>query len=357
MHTRLRDCVVRVIRRTVLSRAAFTCSALGATQAFCKRLLLLVLAATGAVYVGLAPVRVDAAQYPERPVRIITTSLPGSATDVAARAVAARLSESLGQQFIVDNRPGAGGQIAAELAVRATPDGYTLLFTSDGPVAISAAMRRLPYDPLKDLAPLAFVAFNEYVLVVHPALPVSSPADLVRLAKASPGKLRYGSAGVGSPNHMGMELFKLRAGIDIVHVPYKGGPAVTADLVAGNIDVAMLGPPAIPQIKAGRLRAIAVPGANRSGLMPELAPINDTVPGVDVRTWGAFFAPARTPAATLDRLHTEITRAVGTPAMRKLLGSQGLRVEPMSRVEFGRVLEADLQKHREVAKALKMAPR
>lgn len=299
----------------------------------------------------------QAAPWPQRPIRIITTSLPGSATDVAARAVATRLTEIFGQQFIVDNRPGAGGQIAVELTVRAAPDGYTLLFTSDGPVAISPAMRELPYDPRRDLAPVAFTAFNEYMLVVHPALPAASVADLVKLAKASPGKLRYGSAGMGSPNHMGMELFKLKAGIDVIHVPYKGGPAATADLLAGQIDLAMLGPPAIPHVQAGRLKAIAVPRARRSELMPELPTISETVAGVDVRTWGAFFAPARTPRATLDRLHAEITRELGTPALRKMLASQGLRVELMSRAELGRLLEADLRKHREVAEALKRTQR
>ena len=297
----------------------------------------------------------DAAAWPQRPVRIITTSLPGSATDVAARAVAIRLSDVFAQQFIVDNRPGAGGQIAVELAARAAADGYTLLFTSDGPLAISPALRKLPYDPRKDLEPLAFIAFNEYMLVVHPTLPASSVGELVKLAKGSPGKLRYGSAGMGSPNHMGMELFKLKAGIDVTHVPYKGGPAATADLLGGQIDVAMLGPPAIAHVKAGRLRAIAVPGARRSELMPELPPISDTVPGVDVRTWGAFFAPAGTPRATLERLHTEIARELGTPALRKLLADQGLRVEVMSRTDLGRLLAADLRKHSEVAQALKGA--
>lgn len=305
---------------------------------------------------GFAAGGVGAASYPVRPVRIITTSLPGSATDVAARAIAARLTEHWGQQFIVDNRAGAGGQIAAELASRAAPDGYTLFFTSDGPLAISPAMRRnVPYDPLKDFEPVAFAAYNEYILVVHPSVPATSVAELVKLAKASPGKLRYGTAGVGSPNHMGMELFKLRAGIDITHVPYKGGPAATADLVAGHIEVAMLGPPSIPHVKAGRLRAIAAPSSRRAERMPELPPIADTVPGVDVRTWGAFFAPAGTPPALLDTLHAEINRALGEAATRKLFASQGLRVEAMERMELGRLLAADIRKHREVAKALEAA--
>lgn len=320
----------------------------------CPRLLAPAAAVLAAYAVGWkAPAH--AAQWPQRPIRIITTSLPGSATDVAARAVATRLTEIFGQQFIVDNRPGAGGQIAVELAVRAAHDGYTLLFASDGPLAISPAIRDVPYDPRRDLEPVAFTAFNEYMLVVHPALPVSSVAELVKLAKASPGKLRYGSAGMGSPNHLGMELFKLKAGMDVTHVPYKGGPAATADLLAGQIDIAMLGPPAIPHVFAGRLKAIAVPRARRSELMPELPTISETVAGVDVRTWGAFFAPAGTARATLDRLHSEITRELGTPALRKTLASQGLRVELMSRADLGHMLEADLRKYREVAQALKRA--
>ncbi len=203
-----------------------------------------------------------AAPYPSKPVRIITTSLPGSATDVPARAVANGLTELWGQQFIVDNRPGAGGQIAAELAAKATPDGYTIFFSSDGPIAIIPAIKRhLPYDPLKDFEPVAFGAFNDYILVIIPTLPVHSVSDLMALARSKPGKLSYGSAGVGSPNHLGMELFKLKAGIDLVHVPYKGGPAATTDLLAGQIELAMLGPPSIPHVKAGKLRALAVPSA------------------------------------------------------------------------------------------------
>ncbi len=296
-----------------------------------------------------------AAPYPSKPVRIITTSLPGSATDVPARAVANRLTELWGQQFIVDNRPGAGGQIAAELAAKASPDGYTLFFSSDGPIAIIPAIKRkLPYDPLKDFEPVAFGDFNNYILVVNPTLPVHSVSDLVALAKNKPGKLSYGSAGVGSPNHLGMELFKLKAGIDLVHVPYKGGPAATTDLLAGQIELAMLGPPSIPHIKAGRLRAIAVPSAKRSELMPDLPPIADTVPGVDVRTWGAFFAPAGTPKAILEKLHPEITRQLNSPETKGLLASQGLSVEAMTRDELRDLVKADIKKYVDLVRAIKM---
>jgi len=296
-----------------------------------------------------------AASYPSKPVRIITTSLPGSATDVPARLVASRLTELWGQQFVVDNRGGAGGQIAAELAAKAAPDGYTILFSSDGPIAIIPALKRnLPYDPLQDLEPLAFGDFNNYILVVNPTLPVRSVSDLVALARRKPGKLSYGSAGVGSPNHLGMELFKLKAGIDLVHIPYKGGPAVTTDLLAGQLELAMLGPPSIPHIKAGRLRAIAVPSAKRSELMPELPSIADTVPGVDVRTWGAFFAPAGTPKAILDKLHREITRQLNLPETKRLLASQGLSVEAMTRGELRDLVKADIQKYTDLVGAIKL---
>lgn len=298
---------------------------------------------------------VFAASYPSKPVRIITTSLPGSATDVPARVVANSLTELWGQQFIVDNRPGAGGQIAAELAAKATPDGYTIFFSSDGPMAIIPAIKRnLSYDPLQDFEPVAFGDFNNYILVVNPTLPARSVSDLVALARSKPGKLSYGSAGVGSPNHLGMELFKLKAGIDFVHVPYKGGPAATTDLLAGQIELAMLGPPSIPHIKAGRLRAIAVPSAKRSELMPDLPPIADTVPGVDVRTWGAFFAPAGAPKAILDKLHREITRVLNLPETKKLLASQGLSVEAMTRGELRDLVKADLKKYADLVRAIKM---
>ena len=297
----------------------------------------------------------SAASYPSRPVRIIATSLPGSPTDVAARVVGNSLTELWGQQFIVDNRSGAGGQIAAEITAKATPDGYTIMISSDGPVAISPALKRkLPYDPLKDFEPLAFAAFNDYILIVNPTLLVYSVSDLVKLARSKPGGLRYGSAGVGSPNHLGMELFKQKAGIDLVHVPYKGGPAAIIDLLAGQIELMFAGPPSIPHVKAGRLRAIAVPSAKRSALMPDLPSIAETIPGVDVRTWGAFFAPAGTPKAILDKLHQEITRQLNLPQTVKLMASQGLRVEAMTRSELREMLKADIQKYTELVRALKI---
>jgi tripartite-type tricarboxylate transporter receptor subunit TctC len=296
-----------------------------------------------------------AASYPSRPVRIITTSLPGSPNDVIARVVGSRLTELWGQQFIVDNRSGAGGQIAMELAAKASPDGYTIVNSSDGSMAISPAIKRhLPYDPLQDFEPVAFSAFNNYILVVNPALPVHSVSDLVALAKSNPGKLRYGSGGVGFPNHFGMEFFKLKAGIDLIHVPYKGGPAATIDLLAGQIELAMLGPPSIPHIKAGKLRAIAVPGAKRIELMPDLPTIAETIPGVDVRTWAAFFAPAGTPKAVLDKLHQEIMRQLNLPETKKLLASQGLSVEAMTRGELRDMLRADIQKYADLVKTMKM---
>lgn len=298
-----------------------------------------------------------AAPYPSKPVRIITTSLPGSATDVPARVVASRLTKLWGQQFIVDNRGGAGGQIAAGIAAQANPDGYTILMSTDGPMAIAPAIKRkLRYNPLKDFEPVAFADFNNYVFVVNPALPVHSISDLVKLARAKPGKLRYGSAGIGSPNHMGMELFTIKANIDLIHVPYKGGPAVTVDLLAGQIELAMLGPPAIPHIKAGRLRAIAVPSAKRSEIVPDLPPIAETVPGVDVRTWAAFFVPADTPREILDKLHREITREMNLPETRKLMAGQGLTTEAMTRDELRDLVRADIRKYAELVKALKMPP-
>ncbi len=296
-----------------------------------------------------------AASYPSKPVRILVVSLPGSPNDLTSRVVGNHLTELWGQQFIVDNRSGAGGQIAMELAAKASPDGYTIVNSGDGPMAISRAIKRnLPYDPLKNFEPVAFTAFTDYILVVNPSLPAHSVPDLVALAKSKPGKLRYGSAGVGFTNHLGMELFKIKAGIDLVHVPYKGGPAVVADLLAGQIELAMLGPPSIPHINAGKLRAIAVPGAKRTELMPDLPTIAETIPGVDVRTWGAFFAPAGTPKAILDKLHQEITRRLNQPETRKLLASQGLSVEAMTRGELRALLKADIQKYADLVNALKM---
>lgn len=298
---------------------------------------------------------VAAAPYPSRPVRIITTSVPGSPTDVIARVVGTHLTKLLGQQIVVENRGGAGGQIAAELTAKATPDGYTLFSSSDGPMAIIPAIKRhLSYDPLKDFEPVAFSAFNNYILVVNPALPVRSVAELVKLARSEPGKLRYGSAGVGSPNHLGMEQFKLKAGIDLVHVPYKGGPLAVVDLLAGQIDLMLAGPASLPHIKTGRLRAIAVPSGQRSELMPDLPAIAETIPGVDVRTWEALFAPAHTPKAILDRLHQEITQYLNQPETKRLLALQGLSVAAMTRGELRELVKGDIRKHTELVRAIKM---
>lgn len=296
-----------------------------------------------------------AAAYPAKPIRIVTTSVPGSPTDVLARVAGGDLTKAWGQQIVVENRGGAGGQIAAQLVAEANADGYTLFSSSDGPMAIIPAIkRRVPYDPIKDFEPVAFGAYNNYMLVVNSNLPVHSVAELVKRAKSEPGKLRYGSAGVGSPNHLGMELFKLKAGMDLTHVPYKGGPAAMVDLLSGQIEVMMAGPVAIPLIKAGRLRALAVPSSERSPLTPDLPPIADTVPGVDVRTWEAFFAPAGTPPAIVKKLHDRITRHLAAPETARLLAAKGLAVQAMTRAQVHELVVSSLRRNRELVRALEI---
>lgn len=259
---------------------------------------------------------------PTRTVRIIVPFAPGGQPDVVARALAEPLAKALAQPVVVENRPGAGGNIAAELVAKAPPDGHTLLLGTNGPLAVSPALyRNLPYDPLKDLAPITLVGTSPNLVAVNPSLGVTTLRGLVDRAKVEPGKLNFSSVGKGSISQLSMELLARMAGISLVHVPYNGGaPAVTA-LLAGDVQALSLNPTALqPQVQAGRLRVLAQTSARRSPLLPDVPTVAESgFPGFEADVWMAVMAPAATPAATINRLNAELVRAIRDPSLKATL--------------------------------------
>ena len=263
--------------------------------------------------------------YPERPIRLIIAQAPGGNADIIARALAEGMAERLGQNVVPDNRPGASGIIATEMAVRAQPDGYTILLVPSSFGVHAAANRKLPYDQLRDLAPITHIASAPNVLVVGPALPIKSVADLVKAAKANPGKLTYGSSGnLGSP-HLAGELFELMTHTDMLHVPYKGAATAMIDLIGGRISMSFASlPSAIAHIRAGRLNAIAVTSDRRFPLLAELPTLSESgLPGFETSAWQGLVAPAKTPPAILKRLNTEAVAVINQPAMRDRMVQNG----------------------------------
>ncbi len=279
--------------------------------------------------------------YPTKPIRMVITYPPGGNTDLVGRAVAQKLSESLGQQVIIDNRGGAGGIMGTLITSQAAADGYTLLLgTSAGMVVNPLLSAKLPYDAVRDFAPVSMVVIVPQLLVTNPQLPVKNVRELIALAKAKPGSLNAGSSGVGTPNHLGTELLKALAGVNIVHIPYKGGAAALTDLIGGQIQMAFSSIPAIlPHIKAGRLNALGVGSAKRSPALPDVPTIAEAgVPGYEYTTWYGIFAPARTPAPVIARLNTEIVKILLSPEIKQRLVSQGGDPAPSTPAELRRYM-------------------
>lgn len=293
---------------------------------------------------------VCAQEFPTRPIRLLVGFAPGGPTDITARLAAQHLSETLNQQVVVDNRPGAGGTVAMTTLTQAAPDGYTLSLCANGEMAISPNLRpNLAYDPLKSVAFISRIGASQLVLVVHPSLPVKSVADLIALAKARPGAINFASSGIGSTAHLSSELFKHMAGINIVHVPYKGaGPALT-DLIGGQVQMLITGfSGAAPHVKSGKLRALGATGAKRMSAMPLLPTIGETVPGYEVTSWYGIVAPAATPRALITKLHGVLAAMVRKPEVAARLVSLGIEPEGSSPEEF---LD---QTRREIAKWAKV---
>lgn len=264
--------------------------------------------------------------YPNRPVRVLIGFPPGQATDVLTRAVASRLASLYNQQFVIENRPGAAGIIASEMATKAEPDGYTLLGSSSGPLAVNPGLySKLPYDVARDFVVVGGIAVVPYAVVVHPSSPVREIRSLVELAKSRPGKLNYASGGSGVTNHLVTEMFRATAGIDIVHIPYKGGPAGLADLAGGQVDLMFETLTAtLPLIRGGKLRAIAVSSAQRSSALPDMPTIAESgYPGFSGVPWIAMAAPAKTPRDIQRKLNADINRILATDEVRQSFQAQG----------------------------------
>jgi tripartite-type tricarboxylate transporter receptor subunit TctC len=288
--------------------------------------------------------------YPVKPVRLISPFPPGGGTDAVARIMAQALSDQLGQQMIVDSRGGANGAIGSELAARAVPDGYTLVLGTSGPFSILPNLTKLPYDALKDFSPVSFNAVADYMMVVHPSLPVRDVRELLALAKARPGQLNYAAGGSGTPSHLAMELFNLLGKVNLVQVPYKGnGPAALA-LLTGECTVMIgSGPSVLPQVNAGKMRALATTGLKRS--VPNLPAIAEVLPGYEMTQWYGILGPAEMPKDIVDRLQKEIVRAVANPKVTQVLMSTGLQPVTNTPDEFRAIMKAELEKWGRVAKA------
>src|SRR3989454_9858608 len=280
--------------------------------------------------VGLQPAPAPAQSYPSRPVRVMVGFAPGGPNDIIARAYGARLAETFGQAFIVENRTGAGGNLAAEAVARAAPDGYTITLGSTGPSAVNPALyAKLPFDLVRDLDMVSLVATGNSALALHTSVPAQNVKELIALARSQPGKLTYASSGNGSSLHLAAELFKQMAGVDIVHVPYKGAAPGIADLVAGQVDMSFA-PVAnvVPLAKGGKLRLLALTSARASAFAPDTPTISETgLPGFDVWTWYAVFATTGTPGDVVDRLHAELARIAQLPQVKEPLANIGVDTE------------------------------
>ena len=297
--------------------------------------------------------------YPNRPIRIVAPFPAGGGLDLVARALGQRLSAALGQSVIIDNRAGADGMIGTEQVARATPDGYTLLVSSTGPMVINPALNlKMPYDTLKDFAPITLVVVQPLCLVVHPSLPVKSVKELVALAKARPGQLNYGSGGIGNGAHLAGELFKAATGTDIVHVPYKGAAPAVVDLLAGQVHMMLNSIPVLlPHIRAAKLRALAVGNANRMGILAEVPTMQEAgVAKFDANSWYGFFAPAGTPKDIVGRLATESAKILRGQELRDFLSPQGAEAIGNSPEEFSAHIKAELAKWAQAVKAANVKP-
>jgi len=308
---------------------------------------------------GAAAALANAQNFPSRPVTLTVGFAPGGGTDTAARIVAKKLTENIGQAVVVENRAGAGGNIAAQQIATAAPDGYTIHLTSVGPMSVAPAMyKNLPYDPKRDIAPITMGVMFPNVIVVHPGLPVKTLADYVALAKSKPGELNYASSGVGGAGHLAGELFKQRAGIDVVHVPYKGGGPAMTDLLGGRVTMYPAVPStALPHVEAGKLRALAITGPNRIPTYPNVPTVAESgYPGFEASNWYAFVAPARTPPEILDYWNRELNKVLRDPQVKAELAKHGLDPAPGTREELARYIDKETEVWGRVVREAKIQP-
>jgi tripartite-type tricarboxylate transporter receptor subunit TctC len=304
-------------------------------------------ATAAAVSIVCSLAHAQSGTYPTKPIRFLVANAPGGGLDLVARLTTPTLGNALGQQLIIDNRPGATGSVAAELTAKAIPDGYTIMMGAIGNLAVNPHIYKgLGYDPIRDLAPVTFAVSGSNVLVVHPTVPAASVKELVALARAKPGALTYGSSGAGNAGHLAAELLLSMSKTKMVHVPYKGGaPAMTA-LLSGEVQLVFSSPStAIPQVKSGRLKGLAVTTAKRSQMLPDLPTIAESgFPGYDTDNWYGVVTAAKTPRAVIDRLNREFGRALNVPEVKEALLRQGLEVAPGTPEAFGAYMKSEYQK-------------
>ena len=282
--------------------------------------------------------------FPNRPITLVVGFAAGGATDTAARIIARKLSENLGQPIVVENKAGAGGNIAHQQVANAAPDGYTILLGSVGPLSVAPHLvKNLPYDPQKDLAPLSMGVIFSNVLVVHPGVPAKTLGEFVAMARKDPGKYEYGSTGVGGAAHLAGELFKSRAGVDLTHIPYKGGGPAMPDILGGRITSYWATPAtALPHIQAGKLRPLATTGLTRSPTLPDVPTIAESgYPGFEATNWYAFVAPGKTPVEILERWNRELVKVLNAPDVREQLLHHGLEPKPGTREELARYIRKE----------------
>ena len=317
-----------------------------------RPLVVFVRALAAALIVVAAPVVPGQAAYPTKPVRLVVPFPAGGTTDLLARAAAQKLSEAWGQQMIVDNRPGAAGNIGAELVAKSTPDGYTLLMGTVGTHAINASLyAKMPYDHVKDFTPVILVAGVPNVLVVNPQLPVNTVPELIAYAKANPGKLNFASSGSGTSIHLSGELFKTMTGVLMTHVPYKGSAPALTDLIGGQVQLMFDNlPSSLAFIKAGKLRAIAVTGTTRAPALPDVPTVADTVPGFEASSWFGILAPAGTPRDIVMKINGETAKWLASPDAKEKLAAQGANVAGGTPEDFAKHIQAETAKWAKVVK-------
>ena len=304
--------------------------------------------------VAISAFAVQAQTYPTRPVKLVVGFEAGGNTDTVARVVGQQLAERLGQQVVIENKPGASGTIATAEAARAAPDGYTLTMGTTTTHAIApAAYSKLPYDPVADFEPIAMVALAPYLLVVHPSFPAKDLKEFVSVVKAQPGKFNYGSAGQATTTHLVMATFATKAGLDMVHIPFKGNAPATTAVLGNQVEILFGGlPPLLTQVSAGKLRALAISSGKRSPSAPDVPTVAESgYPGFDMALWLGFFAPKGTPPAVVKRLEAELLHVARSAELKSALEKQGLEASALTSAELGSLLKSDIETYRSVFKA------
>jgi tripartite-type tricarboxylate transporter receptor subunit TctC len=307
-----------------------------------------------AAFIALFHTAAYSQPYPARPIRLVVAQSVGGNADFVSRNYAQRLAERFGRQIVVDNRPGGGGVIATEIVAHALPDGYTLLVAPTQHAINPSLHSKLPYDPVRDFAPISLLGMSAAVVVVTPSLPARNIAELIALAKSRPGKLHFASSGTAAATHLAGELFKALAGVNVIHVPYKGAPPALVDLASGQVEMMFASPPsAMPLVRSGRVRAIATTGAKRAAYLPDVpTAIESGLPGYETGSWQALFAPAHTPPAVVDRVYREVADIARQPEMRDRLAADGSEPIGSTPRELAEHIRAEMARYAKVIKTI-----